>query len=448
MLGKLINRSITYKVTNNDTGATELFTINGSPPLAPDWATDDYSGAMGIPGAWRAANLIADLIGSFPWALYRERGGVASKMPTPLFLEQPAPPETRMDTFSSLALDLVWHGNCGGPIASRDAAGYPTSFLPIPANDIHVRRVTRGTWSSLPVGELEYSIGGVTMPHFDVLHIKGPHEPGAVRGVGVLEAHLSTINLAHEQRRQALGLARHGVPTGALKSETPDLTQAEADLLKERWLTAQRTRTVAVLNATTDFKPISWNPEEMQLVEARKLTLQELALIFGLPARYLLAPSGDAMTYSNIQAERLDLLQTSSLVGHLARFEAALTALRPRGEFVKANYDSWLRGDTKTRYEAHAIAIDKGFLSVDEVREIEDRPPLEGKEDDLADARNLAEMVQKVYLGVGKVITADEARQILNAAGAGLPIPGPRMTSIPPSTTPDRTDEQEGNGDE
>src|SRR5690606_40362411 len=103
-LARLLTRAIKYEVTNTETGATELFTVNGAPPLAPDWSTPGYQGGMGIPGAWRAALLIADALGSVPWHAYRRVGeGPAVRLsPTPPLLDQPSPPETRVTTFSSL----------------------------------------------------------------------------------------------------------------------------------------------------------------------------------------------------------------------------------------------------------------------------------------------------------------------------------------------------------
>lgn len=51
-------------------------------------------------------------------------------------------------------------------------------------------------------------------------------------------------------------------------------------------------------------------------------------------------------------------------------------------------------------------------------------------------ARSVGELLQKTYLGVDKVITADEARELLNKAGAGLAVPGPEL-SPPPAPVPD-----------
>ena len=58
-------------------------------------------------------------------------------------------------------------------------------------------------------------------------------------------------------------------------------------------------------------------------------------------------------------------------------------------------------------------------MTIREVRDILGLAEL--PEADQSSARELAEMIQKIYLGVGVVLTVDEARQILNSGGANLP---------------------------
>lgn len=373
-LGKLFTRSTRYTATDTVTGESQTFTIVDN--IAPDWSTSGYRGGMSIPGAWRAAVLISDLLGAVPWHAYRQYGEKPLERldPTPPLLEQPNPPDTRMTTFSSWALDLIWEGNAVGVVAARNAQGWPTAAIAVPASMVGIRRITAPGMSQIPVGELEYAIGTMRLSSHDVIHIKGPCQPGALRGMGVLEAHLNTLNLAHEQNRQARALSRHGVPTGFLKSDNPDLTEAEATRLKAKWLESQRDRTVAVLNSTTSFEPLSWNPNELQLVEARRFSLTDFELIFGLPVGWL-GGMNSARQYSNIEQDAVNLLKFT-LGGHLARFEQTLSLAFPRGTTVKANLDAILRADTLTRYQAHAIGLDKGFLILDEVRAMENRPPL------------------------------------------------------------------------
>lgn len=182
--------------------------------------------------------------------------------------------------------------------------------------------------------------------------------------------------MAKDQSDQAGSVSKHGVPTGLLKSTNPDATEQDLKDMKTGWLRNQRQRTIQVINSTTEFQPLAWNPEELQLVEARKYTLHEIALIFGVPLSFL-GVEQSSRTYTNTEQEAINLLKFGAPSGMLARFEQTLSAHFPRGTYVKANLDSLLRPDTKSRYEAYALALDpvKGFMSRPEVREREDLPP-------------------------------------------------------------------------
>jgi HK97 family phage portal protein len=375
-LGRILTRQARTPVETRNAGANFEVIIDGNPVNSP---LQLYRGGMQIPGAWRAALLISDLLGAVPWGAYRQRAGnpIEQLDPIPPLLEQPSPPDTRVTTFSSFALDLVWNGNAVGIVAARNSDGWPTATLPVPAEQVGVRRVTPNMYSPLPVGAIEYKVGGQSFGSDEVIHIKGPCPPGGLRGFGVLEAHMNgagTLDLAAEQSRQARNIAQSGVPTGKLKVSNPDATEADLKAAKDKWVQNQRDRTVAVLNAVTDFEPLAWNPEEMQLVEARKFSLHEIALVFGLPLSFLGADQS-SRTYSNIEQEAINLLKFT-LGGHLARFEQTLSLAFPRDTWVKANLDSVLRADTLSRYQAHQIGLTAGFLTLDEVRELEDRPPM------------------------------------------------------------------------
>lgn len=338
-----------------------------------------YRGGMGLPGAWRASTLVADLLGSVPWHAYRERGGepVQKIEPTPAILDRPVPSETRMTTFSAWALDLIWHGNAIGVVATRNSDGVPTSVLPVSANRVGIRSTVPGR---VFAGQAEYEIDGRTFRPYDIIHIKGHTEPGQLRGFGVLEAHLNgSINLLKSLQSEASSVVNNGgVPTGKLTVTNPDATKEDLEEAKAGWLRAQRERTIAVLNSSTEFETVGWNPSEQQLLQARQFGLQELALIFGIPA-YFLGAEESTRTYSNVQDEAINLLKFS-LGGHLARFEQTLSNILPRGTWAKANLDSVLRADTLTRYKAHQIGIKSKFLQVNEARDMEDLPPLSEEE--------------------------------------------------------------------
>lgn len=374
-LGQLFHRDVQYSVTDSVTGQSQNFTIVDN--LAPDWSSGAYSGAMALPSAWRASLLISDMIASVPWHGYRERAGRPAERitPTPALLDRPSPPDVRVTTFSSLALDYLWHGNAVSVIAARSRDGWPVAVVPVSALDVQVKRVTSYDGAPLPTGAVGYRIGDRWFSADDVIHVKAPCAPGALRGLGVLENHLAgTLNLATEQGRHARSLSGSGIPTGVLQSDDPDLSQEDADAHKAAWLRAQRDRTIAVLNPNVTFTPVAWNPSETQLLEARKYSDVQMAQLFGLDPSWLGAAQSSRV-YTNEEQIGLNLLKYT-LTGILTRFEQTLSAHMPRGTWAQANLDALLRADTLTRYQAHAIGISNGFLTDNEARELENRPPL------------------------------------------------------------------------
>lgn len=372
-------RNLQIDITDTVTGQSEGFeVIHDQGGSYPTWSSGAYSGAMAIPGAWRAAQILSDKLGDVPWHVFEDGPDGTSRRvtPDPILFEQPSPPDNRVTSFTSLALDLIYHGNGIALIAGRDPDGMPTSAVPVPARQVATWRVRGEESLGLRPGDIAYHVGGLTFGSADVIHIKGMCEPGALRGMGVLEAHLrGALQLAAEQDRQAGALGLSGVPTGKLKVNSPDLTPTEAAAIKAAWMASQRERTVAVLNAVTDFEPIGWNPTETQLLDARKYSLHTIALIHGLDPSWLGAAQ-TSRVYSNIEQEAINFARYSAYAGHLARFEAAFSAAMPPGRRAAANLDALMRADTLGRYQAHEIGIRGGFLTADEARAYENRPPL------------------------------------------------------------------------
>lgn len=390
-LGSMLNRaSVNINVTTTNEAGTvlssDVFTVTDG--LIPSWASSPYQGAMTLPGAWRAAIIAADLLGSLPWEAY-ERGplGVPVLAPDqPAVLVQPSPPDARITTISSWGLDYIWHGNAVSLKGDPTPDGDVSVLAPVPISNVAIGRASGrdhlADRAGRPFrrGEVTYRIGGTVYRADEVVHLKGPCEPGALRGLGALECHLQgSIRTGLELNRQAGNLDVAGVPTGVLKVTAPDLTADEAAVVKSRWLAAQASRTVAVLNDVTEFTPLAWNPTESQLLEARKFSLHEIALIVGVPL-YFLGVETSNRTYSNVEQEGI-VLTRFHLAGAIRRVEWGLTTCQRVGRFVQADLSDALRADTLTRYQAWNIGLTAGFLTPNEVRQRENLPPVTGGDD-------------------------------------------------------------------
>jgi HK97 family phage portal protein len=133
------------------------------------------------------------------------------------------------------------------------------------------------------------------------------------------------------------------------------------------------------------------------LVEAQTAGLTEAANILGLPPYFLGSPNS-SRTYSNVVEENLQLIKWS-IQPIAERIEAAFSDLLVRGQTAGFKYDSLLKTDTASRYNAYATALSSGFLSVDEVRSYENLDPMdyeEGNEVEGADDSFQSDLVDTV----------------------------------------------------
>ena len=325
----------------------------------------DETSTLSVPGIWRGVTLISDAIGGLPFHAYR---GEEYVDPQPNLLVKPDPTCTRIETISAMVASLIIHGNYIAILGEPGVNGYPDSIFPVSSYKVQVKKQD---------GRLIYRINDADYTSDEILHIKGFSMPGEMVGYGILAAQRQAIGGAVAVNTYAQRYFDGGAqPTGIIYSANPDLTQEDADLLKSQWLRQYggTKRTPAVLNESTKFQQLSDNAKDAQLLETRAFSLTEIANMIGLPAYYLGAPNS-SRTYSIVSEENLQLVRWS-LLPYVQRIESSFTELLPRGQYAKMNLDALLRPDTKTRYETHKIALDSGFLTVDEVREFENRQPI------------------------------------------------------------------------
>jgi HK97 family phage portal protein len=355
------------------------------------WQASTYRGFLSIPGAWRASVMLSDLFAQMPLHSYRVDSTTGTEIRTPRnapILDAPAASfEDPSVVFASWGMDYLWDGNMVGIYTGRSAVtGLPVAILPVPVSEVGVRQVLVDDGLGGRTGRKEYDVGGVVFDQADVFHVKGPCAPGALRGLGVLETQLAALTLASDLESQASSITLNGVPTGILKSSNPEEDPGDLATAKAAWIESQRTRTIAALGPNVDFKPLAWNPEEMQLIEARKFSLTQLELMFGLPVGWL-GGASPSRTYSNVEQDAVNLVKFSVLAGMVMRTESVFTIKTlPRGQSAKANLDAVLRSDTMNRYKAHQLATgNKAWKTVNEVRGTENLEPIEGG-DELATA--------------------------------------------------------------
>lgn len=333
----------------------------------------------------RATNLIVDAIAGVPWHTFRVFNNVEEPIPAPSWIADPqnAQRDGRVsaydpDAFTQVAFraqiiqSMLWYGEAliYTPVLDPDS-GYPRP----PVFLLHPHDVAkdRDGWR----------VADVVVPLEHVVHVRGkPPYTDEGRGIGVLARFARTLDLASQVQDYAQSTFRSGVPSGYLRSTGPGLTQDQADALKARWMAAHggTDRQIAVLNATTEFHPLSLSPVDTEMIKMADLTLRDIAHAFDMSAHYLDVP-GDKTTYANVQDRAVDfgkftLLPWARLV------ESALETRLPVGTSLKLRLEGLERGTLTQRYANYEVGLRNGWLTVADIRRWENLQPIEEGESD------------------------------------------------------------------
>ena len=213
-----------------------------------------------------------------------------------------------------------------------------------------------------------------------LLHIPWYVLPGQVLGLSPIKAFARTVETGILSERFARNFFRDdAIPSGVLETDRA-VDQDQAKTIKSRFKAAASGREPVVLGGGAKYHAITVPPDESQFLETIKANATQIASIYGVPPEMIGGMSGSSMTYANVEQQSLNLV-THTFRPYLTKLEQHLSTLLPRPQVVRFNLDALLRADLKTRYQAHQIALKApAFMTVDEVRELEDMGPMPKQE--------------------------------------------------------------------
>lgn len=323
----------------------------------------DVPSAWMIPAVSRAVQLYGGLVKQLPIDAYR---GYTRIAPTPRICQRPDPLNAASWFVQVSVEDYLLYGNAVSYITQRGADGWPLTVEYLPAPTVYVNWLTPGR------GEVAtYYYYGTPLATEDVIHVKrGVDRFYPVRGVGIVEQHLSTLDrVAMEEEYERGALAGGAVPSVAVITPQATLTQDVADDAKAAWQGkfAGPQREPVILPNGTVVQPLAWSPTDTQLSEARRLSLIDVANIFNLDGFWLQAPVA-GMTYKSTAAQYQTMLRTS-LEPLLADFEDVWSyAWLPRGTNVRFRRSQLLREDLAVSTQAAVAAYGAGIMTQQEAR--------------------------------------------------------------------------------
>ncbi len=378
--------------------------------------------ALKLAPVYAAVRHLSDGIGTLPLKGYRQLGDTRRPMPElPPRLQCLADQGTLIDWCTQAVGSMACQGAAIGLILTRDEDGYPTTVRWRPRGEFFV--------DDLAPGGPQWYWMGRRVARSEIVYIPWLTLPGRTMALSPIEAFAMTVNAGLSAQEYSNDwFAAGGVPPGTFKNAEQEIDQDQAQVIKKRLVAAIKTREPIVYGKDWDFTPITVSPGDAQFVESQNLSANQIAAIYGIEPEEVGGQAANSLTYSNEEMRQTTRL--SNWRPWMARFEAGITAVLPPMQYVRFNAAATVRADVKTRWEVYRVQRELGVVTLNEIRAWEDLPPIPGPEGDQyvsedVKKRDVAETIQKVYLGVGKVITSDEARQIANSAGAGLAVPGP-----------------------
>lgn len=356
-----------FEITSNDF-IPQTRDINGTimPPARDSIVVSDSTALTLIPVS-RAVSVLETAIMQIPVQVYRGSDLISS----PAWLETP-------DIENNIS-QAEWMGKTVLHMATLGNAYWKIKRGPRGIINIEVLHPSLVNIMTDNKNNVTYVYAGKTYTKNDILHLKLYSKALATDhyGEGPIQRHKNVLRSALDLQNYADNWFRtSAVPTGTLTT-TEFLSEDVAVANKKAFIESQRERSVAVLSSGLSYESISLNPEEAQFLENQKHITRQIATMFGVPTLYMgMGIEGQGMTYTNGNEDRNKLFE-DGLQQYIVRIQQAITDLLPRGQYAKFNLTEFLRPNQLIRYQAYALGLANNFLTVDEVRGLENLPALD-----------------------------------------------------------------------
>ena len=398
--------------------------------------------AMQMTAVYACVRILSEAVAGLPLHLYRytEGGGKEKAIDHPLYNLLHEEPNPEMSSFvfrETLMTHLLLWGNAYAQII-RNGKGEIVALYTLTPNRMTVERDENGQLYYLYTKSSDDAptMKGVTvkLSTSDVLHIPGLGFDGLV-GYSPIAMAKNAIGLAiATEEYGAKFFANGAAPSGVL--EHPG-TIKDPGKVREAWQSqfggSANSNKIAVLEEGMKYTPISVSPEQAQFLETRKFQIDEIARIFRVPPHMV----GDLekSSFSNIEQQSLEFVKYT-LDPWVVRWEQSLSRIlftpeEKKQYFFKFNVEGLLRGDYASRMSGYATARQNGWMSANDIRELEnlDRIPAKDGGDlylvngNMLPLEKAGAFADTENNNIGKEEESDEEQEVL-----GVEEPGKRRS--------------------
>jgi HK97 family phage portal protein len=327
-----------------------------------------------------AVSLISDTISTLPVDSYIRRDGARFAFrPRPAWVQQPDVDTTKEAFYGSLIVSMLLDGN-GFVRVFRDGAGRVVNMTVLNPAKVEIRKDK--------VGKVTYVYEGENKPlnKNELLHIPDVVRPGETRGISRVTALKDNFGLALALESYAARFFGQGASTQGIIEFPGNLTPEQAKQLVDgfdaRHKGFRKSHKTGVLSGGAKYVNTSVENDKAQFIDSRRMAVEDVARAFNIPPHLLGLPGTN--TYSSVEQNNIAFV-THTLRPIVQKLESAFTPLmanEPGGTtaFIKFTLDGLLRGDANSRFTAYSTGLQAGYLTINDIRRLEDLPPVDGGE--------------------------------------------------------------------
>jgi len=306
-------------------------------------------------------------------ALYRADGEIFPYRPRPAWVDQPDVDNTRQAHYQQVLVSLLVSGNSFTRVF-RDPNGEIVNLVVLDPTTVEIKRNALGR----KMFQVEKEAKLLTSE--EIIHITDLLEPGALRGMSRVSKLSDALGVASALQSYAATFFGQGATTaGVIEFPGPLLTAEQAKTLQDGfdsrhkgWRKAHKT---GILSGGATYKQTTVPNDSAQFLESRRFAVEEIARAFNIPLHMLGVP--DTASYASVEQNAIQFV-THTLRPYVEKIEWAYTRLLPNPAYLKFNVNGLMRGDFQTRIQAYSVASQAGFMSINDIRKLEDLSPVDG----------------------------------------------------------------------
>ena len=398
----------------------------------------DQDTALRLSAVYASVRLIADTIATLPLDQFiRVDGERRPFRPREGWVSEPSLTLPRTTFWQQVMMSLLLDGNAFVHIG-RDGAGRIVDLQVL--NPTHVQ--------VLPHRQGFQVVGHGTLPVAEVLHVTEMLLPGQDRGVSRIEQAKESLGLGLALQEYASTFFGNGAFPGVVLEIPGEPTLEQRQEIQATWENQhrgpRRAHRPAILMNGAKATALSANPSESQLLEQRRYAVEECARLFRIPPFMLGVTTAGSVSYASVEQQMLFYAE-HTVRPYAEMLESAFhRLLTDDRSFIKFNLNALVRADLTTRTEAYSKALLAGYMSVNDVRALEDMRDVEDGDQHRVPLQNIpltdADVVsaqQKARAAQALVIAGFTPQSI--AAFLDLPLEHTGLASV--QLQPEETDE-------